>query len=309
LVLDTEPRLLGTGSGKGSVHQTTATAFRSAGKKTDDVGAGKFVLYFFNKTFFGVTTMKTFKHLPKLAGAVALVLAGTCALTGQAYADGPSGLGDIVATGTLSLPGSWSNYNTNIPIQTNVNNTGWVSSSPAAGAMIGLTFNGVPLPPVYCVDLYKDVYLGSSNTGTQITNNGYINDALINNAPEIAYLVDHFSGSANTVTKEDALQAAIWHVRYDGATAYVGANTPGGLPVAVQADPANTSVYNQYLSYLAALTPANLATVNLADIKWISPGGEYANQQGLVTTPITGALFFVAPALLGLFGSLRRKSA
>jgi hypothetical protein len=155
-----------------------------------------------------------------------------------------------------------------------------VGPTNVGGGPITISYlNGIQLAWVYCVGFFTEVYVPADYPTTLVTNNGVVNGALVNNAGKVAWLLDNYAaGSVGNVIAEQALQAAIWSVEYNGE----GINSA----LHVITGDKNQTYYSQYLSDLAALG-SNTAALNTID--WFTPangsGGPY---QGLVGpgTPI-----------------------
>ncbi|MGO9270525.1 MAG: Cys-Gln thioester bond-forming surface protein [Terriglobia bacterium] len=185
-------------------------------------------------------------------------------------------------TGNLSIGGTF-NY-----VPTSVGDEG-------GGSVTVSTLNGVTLNWLYCVDLNDVVYVPGTYNNTTITSNGMANEngafQTVNNAGEVAWLLDHYANSANGDTNaEVALQAAIWNVIYG-----VGLN-----PSSVYY---NSTIGTDYNNDLNGLGSAPLSTV-----LWISPGdGSGTIYQGLAGSVPDGGLtlMLLGGALVGL-EALRR---
>jgi hypothetical protein len=151
-----------------------------------------------------------------------------------------------------------------------------------AGSMKPSTLNGVALAFVYCVDLFDDVGVPADYPSTIVTHNGVVNGSAVNNAGEIAWLLDAFGVSAQGNTNaEEALQVAIWHVEY-------GSN--------YHAD--STQSYNSY--YVSDLAALGNKTASVANLDWLTPGGTGTREQGLVAA----AGVVPEPSSILLFGTI-----
>ena len=255
--------------------------------------------------------MNNFSQLSKLTGAVALVLAGSCAFISQAYAD------DLYLGSNYIYPVSMIEKNGST-VNTVNEGAGPIGLSTFTGTILGNTFNNTPINPVYCVDLFHNVGVPSNWPNATVSTAGVINGLSVNNAGEVAYILDTIAPQATTTTQEAAVQALIWTTIYDGSnspTTYVDGNK-------VTAD-SNASYYSSYTGYLAELG-SHIAALDT--VAWVTPDPVNKNVQGqafalpapvaplgggvpVSPVPVPAALFFVGPALVGLFGGLRRKSA
>ncbi len=166
--------------------------------------------------------------------------------------------------------------------------------------------NGTQLSYVYCVGLFTDVNVPADYPDTLVTNNGMVNGALVNNAGEIAWLLDHFATAATTNTvDQQALQAAIWTVEYNGQ------GSSSSLPV-VTADKSQ-SYYVQGI-YNTDMTELGSNTDPVSDINWFSPGnGSGTVYQGLVGPLISGevpeptSILLLGTVLMVAAVSMKRK--
>jgi hypothetical protein len=169
---------------------------------------------------------------------------------------------------------------------------------------------------IYCVDIIQDIgvpatYTLNSNFSANIHGN------IVNNAGQVAWLLDHYAGSATTPDLQGGLQASIWSTIYNGTgtgmysgnyvfdTSLTGPNTPGTI-----------AAYNTDLSALGTNTG------NIGEFLWLNPGGNDSGLQGLVGEyqggghPDTGLSSAPEPsslvlglsgAVLGCLGWLRRR--
>ncbi len=191
----------------------------------------------------------------------------------------------------LQLGGTFSS-----PIPMNINGT---LSNEGGGSIEPSSLNGNTLAWVYCVDLFRNISVPGTWSSAVVTTTGVVNGSLVNNAGEVAWLLSKY-GVAGQGDQAKALQAAIWHVIFDG----VGGNT-----VALDST-APIGVKNDYNNMLAAL---GSNTGNVSDFLWLTPGGNNHSYQGLVT-PVPEPTTMIAGALLLLpFGAsamriIRRKA-
>jgi hypothetical protein len=156
---------------------------------------------------------------------------------------------------------------------------------------------------IYCVDLGHNISLNGVYGSATATTNGYANGAYINNADQVAWLLDHYrtGGNGNAAY---ALQAAIWHVIYD-------TNTPGHLyGIGGSAPSGAISLYNTMLAALDLAiidaVKAGAAVGNVSNYLWITPDGRNNSIQAQVSfVPEAGALFLFGTGLVGLVGYRR----
>lgn len=175
-------------------------------------------------------------------------------------------------------------------------NFNWVplSTGDVGGGSITVSYlNGGQLSWLYCVDLNHTITVPGDYNNTTTTSNGVVNGGLVNNAGQVAWLLDHYAtadiGNTNAQT---ALQAAIWHEIYG-----VGLN--GSSPYW------NSTIQADYTAYITGV-----GSDPLANVKWFSPGiqGDPTVYQGLVGPVPDGGvtLLLLGGALVGL-ETLRRR--
>ncbi len=194
-----------------------------------------------------------------------------------------------------------------------------VSVDETGGSTPGLTnvgggpitisyLDGVQLAYVYCVGFFTDVYVPDDYPDTIVTSNGYVNGAFVNNDGAIAWLLDTYAmGSLGTTVDEQALQAAIWTVEYNGQ----GVNS--ALPV-ITGD-STQAYYSQYHADLTALGwngTTSLNTAAVSTIDWFSPGNSSRTMyQGLVgpdgPVPEPTSVLLFATVLLSALWLNRKK--
>lgn len=190
--------------------------------------------------------------------------------------------GHLLSTGSGFQNGplyvSFSNVNNGTPFRTAA---GSIGLAPKA------SIDGTPLPFMYCVEFFTDIYVPGTYNVTY-GRDGVVHGYVVPNAGKIAWLLDHFGASATTQDLQEGLQAAIWKQIYGAAfnVAPTSAGTGAGILAAYNAD-------------IAALGN-NSAPVG--DLLWISPtnaDGSYAQAQ-VTITPIgsTNSLqLLTAPAV------------
>ncbi len=195
-----------------------------------------------------------------------------------------------------------------------------VSVDETGGSTPGLTnvgggpitisyLDGTQLAYVYCVGFFTDVYVPDDYPDTIVTNNGYVNGAYVNNDGAIAWLLDTYAmDSLGNTIKEQALQAAIWTVEYNGLA---GSNF--ALPM-ITGD-STQGYYTQYTADLTALGwngTTSLKTAAVSTIDWFSPGNSSGTMyQGLVgpdgPVPEPTSVLLFATVLLSALWLNRKK--
>jgi hypothetical protein len=168
-----------------------------------------------------------------------------------------------------------------------------------AGSFVGSSLSGVATPWVYCVDLDADIYINHGPYPTTITTNGTVYGTAVNNAGEVAWLLDHYAATATTADQTAALQAAIWKTIYGSQFTLNG--SASGTDSGVVTD------YNNYLT--------GVGTDPVSKEQWLSPYND-ANKteplQGLVTAAVpepgnVALLVSIGMTGLGLMTRRRRR--
>jgi hypothetical protein len=134
---------------------------------------------------------------------------------------------------------------------------------------------------MYCVDI-TDSFRVPSNWPVNVNSTGSIDGATVNNAGQVAYLIDNYGFKKLDADHSAALQAAIWRELY-------GANFN-----LTSASSGVTSAYNTYLGYVTGSNSGNMAIAS-----WLTPTaptnlGDYP--QGMVTAPPPASPGPVVPA-------------
>jgi len=230
--------------------------------------------------------------------ALSFFVAVGSVLTGQAYA----GSNDLYVG---------PQYSSGINLLLNGNATSF-----DGGSMNPSTLNGLGLKSLWCIDLADDTVVDSHYLKTAVTFNGGITATVngvgsnftVNNAGQIAYVVNSFTPligtrakglDGNAVNEQKAIQALIWSKEYNSGS-YV-----------ITADP--TAAYYKDFSILQNLAANKSMALNTA--YWISPdNGSGTVFQALVAPGITAlpepeewAMMLLGLPLIGW--AVRRKRA
>ena len=165
------------------------------------------------------------------------------------------------------------------------------------GSISNSTLNKVPLPFVYCLDLYITIGVPGDYDKTQVTNNGVIHSTQsVVNAGQIAWLLDMYAwGAIIDTNMQIALQAAIWYEEF-GVT----------LDPTMNAGAAVTD-YNNMLAALGT------NTAPLGNFDWLTPIDSpvpVLPNQALITTtvpePVTLWLYGFGLVVLGVWRKFRK---
>jgi hypothetical protein len=191
-------------------------------------------------------------------------------------------------------------------------------TSEGGGPISPSSLDSIALAWVYCVDIPDQVNVPGNYTDTTVTNDGTVVDTLapkatngsglLNNAGEVAYLLDQYAAGATTADAQIALQAAIWAVVYDGiGTGATGLNT-GYYIANPGAD--STAILGDYSTYTTGI-----GSDSVSNVLWFSPSVDgvtfdqalVGNNNGAVPEP--ASILLLGTLLLGVLHLLKRKLA
>ena len=152
---------------------------------------------------------------------------------------------------------------------------------------------------IYCVDFFNHISLNGIYGNAAATSTGVVNGTTIHNAEQVAWLLDTYGTGGNGV-QAYALQAAIWHVIYDGSPdaghLYTIWNISG------TSDDAAVELYNTMLLALGSNTS------DVSRYLWITPNGTTNNVQGQVASvPEPGTMILLGIGLIGMASFGRKK--
>ena len=156
-----------------------------------------------------------------------------------------------------------------------------LQTGEGGGSVSGSLLDGKPPDYLYCVDLFTDVYVGTTYSFTTVNSTGDIHGKTVANVGEVAWLLSNY-GTGGQGDQAKALQAAIWEV-INGDTVYHLDATNNSTHV--------VDLYTEMLSKGAGQFGV------VSNFLWINPGDNSDSKyQGLVTSapvpePVTMLLF------------------
>jgi hypothetical protein len=150
--------------------------------------------------------------------------------------------------------------------------------------------DGQSLAWMYCIGLFTDIPVGTNYNDTTVTTNGIVGGTTINNAGQIAWLLDTYAVAAEgSTTLQDALQVAIWSVEYNGD----GIGTAAGEPIVK-----GLSGQTYYTAEQSDLTALGSNTAPVSSVLWINPKDGSSNVYQAQVAPLVSVPEANAPAEL-----------
>jgi hypothetical protein len=223
--------------------------------------------------------------------SVLVIIAGGLACPGRASADFTVYVGGVSA-GSPTSTGQLIDFN-----YKQGNNTYTFNDQYAGQLLASFVSPGrVGDFTIYCVDIDHSISVPTS-WNVSVNGTGTIYGATVNNAGQIAYLMDHYGNRQLDADHSAGLQAAIWKMEY------------GNNFTMTKASQGVSDAYNTYLGYVTGANSGNVATAG-----WLNPTGLDSwgqAPQGQVTataTPAPSSFVLGAGALVcfGAFFCLRR---
>jgi len=162
------------------------------------------------------------------------------------------------------------------------------------GSIDSSTLGGKPLLWVYCVDLFRSIWVPGAYDDTVVTSDGEVHGEPVNKAEKVAWLLTHYAAAGQGLEAK-ALQAAIWITVWHNF----------GHTVSL-ADP--TSALGVRATEM--LTELGSNKGNVANFLWLSPkkAGSALEYQGLVTrVPDGGVTLMLLGGALVALATLRRR--
>jgi hypothetical protein len=186
---------------------------------------------------------------------------------------------------TLQVGSNYPSFNYSFT-KNGVTTSGYLGS----GSIDPSYLNGVALPFLFCTQIDVDIWVGRSYDQTAVNNSG----SGINNAAQVAFLLEHYAHAGMSSIEMTALQAAIWTEIYMGT----------GITFNIL--DTNGSDFNaDYARYMSGIGAGDVTKFT-----WLNPADANGQYQTLVTSVPEPSLIL----LLGIgFGavslvSLRKKN-
>ena len=166
-----------------------------------------------------------------------------------------------------------------------------------AGSFDVSKLNGTDLPWVYCVDLSHYISLNTTYSNALVRNDGVVNGSAVNNAANVAWLLDTYAaGAAGNAGKEAGLQLLIWKAIYGSNFTALSSN-----------------------SWYTTWSGTPFGTGDVSKYSWLTPDSRCLNnscyapdcKQGLVTyqsVPDGGATALLLGAALAGLAAFRRRA-